>query len=132
VGSGCGRVSQQPARLPRLAIVNPIARTEEMSRLATYRSFFEELARLGYEDRLIQFCEVLGVPTSQVLDGLSTARRPKADPLQPLRTERGVRLAKAWDRLHPKKQAVMLNLIEETAAESLGALRAQRNVTAAR
>ena len=65
--------------------------------------------------RLIQFCEALGVPTSQVLDGLSTARQPKADPLQPLRTERGVRLAKAWDRLDPKKQAVILSLIEETA-----------------
>src|SRR5215208_4439828 len=41
--------------------------------------------------RLIQFCEALDVPPSQVLDGLSTARQPKADPLQPLRTERGVR-----------------------------------------
>ena len=38
-----------------------------------------------------------------------------SDPLQPLRTERGVRLAKAWDRLDPNQQAVMLNLIEETA-----------------
>ena len=65
--------------------------------------------------RLIQFCEALDVPPSQVLDGLSTARQPKADPLQPLRTERGVRLAKAWDRLDPKKQAAILNLIEETA-----------------
>ena len=65
--------------------------------------------------RLIQFCEALGVPTSQVLDGLSTTRQPKADPLQPLRTERGVRLAKAWDRLDSKKQALMLNLSEETA-----------------
>jgi transcriptional regulator with XRE-family HTH domain len=65
--------------------------------------------------RLIQFCEALDVPPSQVLDGLSTARQPKADPLQPLRTERGVRLAKAWDRLDPKKQVAILNLIEETA-----------------
>jgi transcriptional regulator with XRE-family HTH domain len=65
--------------------------------------------------RLIEFCDVLGVPASQVLKGLSTARQPKADPLQPLRTERGVRLANAWDRLDPKRQAVMLNLIEETA-----------------
>ena len=44
--------------------------------------------------RLIQFCEALYVPPSQVLDGLSTARQPKTDPLQPLRTERGVRLAR--------------------------------------
>jgi transcriptional regulator with XRE-family HTH domain len=65
--------------------------------------------------RLIEFCEVLGTPASQILEGLSSTRQPKADPLQPLRTERGVRLAKAWDRLDPKKQAVMLNLIEETA-----------------
>ena len=65
--------------------------------------------------RLIQFCEALDVPPSQVLDGLSTARQPKADPLQPLRTERGVRLAKAWDRLDTKKQTAILNLIEETA-----------------
>ena len=65
--------------------------------------------------RLIEFCEALGVPASQVLDGLSTARQPKPDPLQPLRTERGVRLAKAWDRLDPRKEAVILNLIEETA-----------------
>ena len=35
-------LSQQPARLPRLAIVNPISQT--------YPSFFEELARLGYEE----------------------------------------------------------------------------------
>ena len=48
-GNGLGR-AHAPARLPRLAIVNPINRTEEMSRLATYRSFFEELARLGYEE----------------------------------------------------------------------------------
>jgi transcriptional regulator with XRE-family HTH domain len=65
--------------------------------------------------RLIQFCEALDVPPSQVLDGLSTARQPKADPLQPLRTARGVRLAKAWHRLDTKKQAAILNLIEETA-----------------
>ena len=29
--------------------------------------------------------------------------------------ERGVRLAKAWDRLDTKKQTAILNLIEETA-----------------
>jgi transcriptional regulator with XRE-family HTH domain len=65
--------------------------------------------------RLIEFCDALGVPASQVLDGLATARQPKADPLQALRTERGVRLAKAWERLDVRKQAVMLNLIDETA-----------------
>ena len=47
---GAGSLSQQPARLPRPAIVNPIARTEEMSRFATHQSFFDELARLGYEE----------------------------------------------------------------------------------
>jgi hypothetical protein len=54
--------------------------------------------------RLIEFCDMLGVPASQVLDGLSTARQAKADPLQSLRTERGVRLAKAWDRLDPRSK----------------------------
>jgi hypothetical protein len=34
-------LSQQPARLPRLAIASPISQT--------YPTFFEELARLGYE-----------------------------------------------------------------------------------
>src|SRR5918994_6864599 len=36
--------------------------------------------------RLMQFCDVLGVPVSQVLDGIATARQPKADPLQALRS----------------------------------------------
>jgi transcriptional regulator with XRE-family HTH domain len=43
--------------------------------------------------RLLQFCDVLGVPVSQVLDGIATARQPKADPLQALRSGNGVRLA---------------------------------------
>jgi transcriptional regulator with XRE-family HTH domain len=66
-------------------------------------------------NRLLEFCDVLGVPISQVLDGLATARQPKADPLQPLRTGNGVRLAKAWARLEPRAQGAMLKLIEETA-----------------
>ena len=65
--------------------------------------------------RLIEFCDVLGVPPSQVLDGLSTAHQPKADPLQPLRTERGVKLANAWERLDPRRQALILHLVQETA-----------------
>jgi transcriptional regulator with XRE-family HTH domain len=65
--------------------------------------------------RLIQFCDVLGVPVSQVLDGIATARQPKADPLQSLRSGYGVRLAKAWERLNPKTQGAMLKLIEESA-----------------
>ena len=64
---------------------------------------------------LAELARLADTAGSQVLDGLSTARRPKADPLQPLRTERGVRLAKAWDRLDPRKETVILNLIEETA-----------------
>jgi transcriptional regulator with XRE-family HTH domain len=65
--------------------------------------------------RLMQFCDVLGVPVSQVLDGIATARQPKADPLQALRSGYGVRLAKAWERLNPKTQGAMLKLIEESA-----------------
>jgi transcriptional regulator with XRE-family HTH domain len=65
--------------------------------------------------RLMQFCDVLGVPVSQVLDGLATARQPKADPLQPLRSGYGVRLARAWERLNPRTQGAMLKLIEESA-----------------
>jgi putative tryptophan/tyrosine transport system substrate-binding protein len=42
--------AQQAVRLPRLAIVNPIARAEELSCGPTYLSFFEELAQLGYEE----------------------------------------------------------------------------------
>ena len=65
--------------------------------------------------RLMQFCDVLGVPVSQVLDGIATARQPKADPLHALRSGYGVRLAKAWERLNPKTQGAMLKLIEESA-----------------
>ena len=65
--------------------------------------------------RLMQFCDVLGVPVSQVLDGIATARQPNADPLQALRSGYGVRLAKAWERLNPKTQGAMLKLIEESA-----------------
>jgi len=43
----------------------------------------------------------------------SPRRASERDP--PLRAERGIRLAKAWDRLDPKRQGVMLSLIEETA-----------------
>jgi transcriptional regulator with XRE-family HTH domain len=62
-----------------------------------------------------QHCDLLGVPASQIVEGLSPARQPKADPLQPLRTGHGVRLAKAWERLDSTTQAAMLKLIEQTA-----------------
>jgi transcriptional regulator with XRE-family HTH domain len=65
--------------------------------------------------RLLQFCDVLRVPISQVLDGIATSHQPKADPLQALRSGYGVRLAQAWDRLNPKTQGAMLKLIEESA-----------------
>jgi hypothetical protein len=68
----------------------------------------------------MQFCDVLGVPVSQVLDGIATARQPKADPLQALRSGYGVRLAKAWERLNPKTQGAMLKRNEESAGDVLG------------
>jgi putative tryptophan/tyrosine transport system substrate-binding protein len=43
-------IAQQPAKMKRIAIVNPAAKVADMSLggLARWRAFFEELSRLGY------------------------------------------------------------------------------------